>query len=202
MIGWMIIYILAMPVFSFGLPLYSFWHMDDFSWGNTRVVTGEKGRKVVISDEGKFDPATIPHKKWEEYQAELWDAQTQRDDRSEISGFSYGTKSYVPAGSEYNYPASRPMSQLDLPKYGSRMSLAPSDILGRGYQEMEMADLSGLPSDDAILAEIREILSTADLMTVTKKSIKMELERRFGLNLDPKRAYIGSATEAILSGQL
>ena len=52
MIGWMIIYILAIPIFSFGLPLYSFWHMDDFSWGNTRIVTGEKGRKIVISDEG------------------------------------------------------------------------------------------------------------------------------------------------------
>jgi len=194
MIGWMIIYILAMPVFSLGLPLYAFWHMDDFSWGNTRVVTGEKGRKVVITDEGKFDPASIPHKKWEEYQAELWDAQTQRDDRSEVSGYSYGTKSHAPAPSEYGFPASRPMSQVDLPRYGSRMSLAPSDVMARGYQEMEMSELAGLPSDDAILAEIREILKTADLMTVTKKSIKMELERRFGMNLDPRRAYIGSGT--------
>lgn len=191
MIGWMIIYILAMPVFSFGLPLYSFWHMDDFSWGNTRVVTGEKGRQVVISDEGKFDPSSIPHKKWEEYQAELWDAQTQRDDRSEASGYSYGTKSYHPPASEYGYPPSRPMSQLGLPLYGSRMSLAPSEIMARG-ENVEMTDMAGMPSDDAILAEIREILKTADLMTVTKKGIKLELESRFGVNLEPRRAYIGS----------
>lgn len=191
MIGWMIIYILAMPVFSFGLPLYSFWHMDDFSWGNTRVVTGEKGRQVVISDEGKFDPSSIPHKKWEEYQAELWDAQTQRDDKSEASGYSYGTKSYHPPASEYGYPPSRPMSQLGLPVYGSRMSLAPSEIMARG-ENLEMADMAGMPSDDAILAEIREILKTADLMTVTKKGIKLELERRFGVSLEPRRAYIGS----------
>ena len=59
-----------------------------------------------------------------------------------------------------------------------------------------------MPSDDAILAEIREILRTADLMSVTKKSIKAELERRFGVSMDSKRQYIGSATEAILSGQL
>ncbi|PWW78629.1 DEK C terminal, partial [Tuber magnatum] len=57
-----------------------------------------------------------------------------------------------------------------------------------------------LPNDDAILAEIREILRTADLMTVTKKSIKAELERKFGMGLDAKRAYINSATEAILGG--
>ncbi|KAI9829330.1 MAG: hypothetical protein M1819_006393 [Sarea resinae] len=202
MVAWMLIYILAMPVFAFGLPLYSFWHMDDFSWGNTRVVTGEKGGKVVISDEGKFDPASIPHKKWEEYQAELWDAQTQRDDRSEVSGYSYGTKGYHAPASDYGYPPSRPMSQMDLPRYGSRMSLAPSDVMSRGYKDVELSDLPAMPSDDAILMEIREILKTADLMTVTKKSIKMELERRFGMSLDARRAYIGSATEAILSGQL
>ncbi|KAK2747189.1 hypothetical protein FQN55_005184 [Onygenales sp. PD_40] len=202
MVGWMIIYILAMPVFSFGLPLYSFWHMDDFSWGNTRIVTGEKGRKVVISDEGKFDPSSIPKKKWEEYQAELWEAQTQRDDRSEVSGFSYGTRSYHPAASEYGFPASRPASQLELNRYaGSRMSLAASEMLGHG-PDMEMVDLSGLPSDDSLLAEIRDILRTADLMSVTKKSVKIELERRFNTNLDVKRQYINSATEAVLAGQL
>ncbi|MCJ1313918.1 hypothetical protein MMC25_007598 [Agyrium rufum] len=241
MVGWMIIYILAMPVFSLGLPLYAFWHMDDFSWGNTRVVTGEKGRKVVITDEGKFDPSTIPHKKWEEYQSELWDAQTQRDDRSEISGISYGTKSFHhmqpgAAGSEYGfYPPSAPMSQAGgLPRYNSHNSVSVADMLlppggvggGRqsslsGYNksphvsETEMTPYQdnpfsfspergsvAMPSDDAILDEIREILRTADLMSVTKKSIKIELERRFGVDLESRRAYIGSATEAILSGQL
>lgn len=191
MVGWMIVYLLALPVFSLALPLYSFWHMDDFTWGNTRIITGEKGRKVVISDEGKFDPASIPKKKWEEYQTELWEAQTSRDDRSEVSGISYGTKSYHPAQSEYGFPGSRPMSQLDLPRFGSRMSLAPSEMMSR-HADMEMENLSHLPSDDAILAEIREILRTADLMSVTKKSIKLELERRFGVNLDLKRPYINS----------
>ena len=207
MIGWMILYICAIPVFSFALPLYAFWHMDDFTWGNTRVVTGEKGRKVIITDEGKFDPASIPHKKWEDYQAELWDAQTQRDDRSEVSGYSYATKSFHHNGnSELNLPGSRPMSQMGqhygntpVPGYGSHMSLAQSEMGMRrmssqyfGNQEVELADLTGLPSDDAILTEIREILRTADLMTVTKKSIKLELESRFGVNLDAKRAYINS----------
>ncbi|KAI9798484.1 MAG: hypothetical protein M1833_004750 [Piccolia ochrophora] len=210
MIGWMIIYVIALPVFSFGLPLYAFWYMDDFTWGNTRVVMGEKGRKVVITDEGKFDPNSIPRKKWEDYQAELWDAQTQRDDQSEVSGYSYGTKSYMHAQSEYGFPPSRPMSQLAVAKHGSRMSLAPSEMMGtqrgsavlHGNQELEMANLAGLPSDDAILAEIREILKTADLMNVTKKSIKAELENRFGMDISPRRQYINSATEALLSGQL
>ncbi|KAI1493560.1 class V chitin synthase [Biscogniauxia mediterranea] len=220
MIGWMILYIIAVPVFSFGLPLYAFWHMDDFNWGNTRVVAGEKGKKVVISDEGKFDPASIPRKKWEEYQAELWDAQTSKEDtRSEISGFSYATKPGMNVGMSEYYTPSRPGSTVGMiPPYDvknpgnlSRMSFAPaenrlsqfggSQFLGHP-NEMEMTNLAGMPSDDALLAEIREILRTADLMTVTKKGIKQELERRFNVPLDAKRAYINSATEALLSGQL
>ncbi|KAF3007363.1 hypothetical protein G7054_g2396 [Neopestalotiopsis clavispora] len=220
MIGWMILYILAIPVFSFGLPLYAFWHMDDFNWGNTRVVAGERGKKVVVTDEGKFDPASIPRKKWEEYQAELWDAQTAHDDtRSEVSGYSYATKQGA-AVTEF-YAGSRNGSTHGLiPPYNmgaghmSRMSLAPSEMMGNRMsqyggsqffhnpQEMEMANLSGVPSDDALLAEIREILRTADLMTVTKKGIKQELERRFNVPLESRRAYINNATEALLSGQL
>ncbi|EAQ88283.1 hypothetical protein CHGG_04902 [Chaetomium globosum CBS 148.51] len=217
MIGWMILYVLAVPVFSFALPLYSFWHMDDFNWGNTRVVAGEKGQKIVISDEGKFDPASIPRKKWEEYQAELWEAQTQAgglhdDTRSEMSGYSYATRPNIPMSEYGGYTPSRPGSMTGypgMPTAPSRMSLAASEMLGnnnrqsqfggsqflghsQSQQELEMANLAGLPSDDALLAEIREILRTADLMTVTKKGVKLELEKRFGVPLDFRRAYINS----------
>ncbi|KAL2671150.1 hypothetical protein Neosp_013724 [[Neocosmospora] mangrovei] len=210
MVGWMIMYILAIPVFSFALPLYSFWHMDDFNWGNTRVIAGEKGKKIVVSDEGKFDPKSIPRKKWEEYQAELWETQTARDDvRSEVSGYSYATKAQGPFSEYGGYQPSRPGSTVGFaPQNMSRMSLAHSEMPGNrmsqfgGSQFFSPEEMVGMPSDDALLAEIRDILKTADLMTVTKKGIKQELERRFNVPLDAKRAYINSATEALLSGQL
>lgn len=67
-VGWMIIYILAFPVYSFILPIYSFWNQDNFSWGNTRVVIGEKGNKVVVAeDDGGFDPRSIPLQRWDDY---------------------------------------------------------------------------------------------------------------------------------------
>ncbi|CAO1621032.1 unnamed protein product [Sympodiomycopsis kandeliae] len=78
MIGWMVVYIIGIPIWSFFLPLYSFWHMDDFSWGNTRVVTGEQGQKVVVHDEGKFDPAEIPLQTWQDYENELWERNSAR----------------------------------------------------------------------------------------------------------------------------
>jgi len=53
------------PVYSFFLPIYSFWCMDDFSWGNTRVVVGEgANKKVMIDDDEKFDDSMIPMKRF------------------------------------------------------------------------------------------------------------------------------------------
>ncbi|KAJ2353823.1 hypothetical protein H4S02_013248, partial [Coemansia sp. RSA 2611] len=70
-IGWMLIYLLAYPLWSFVLPIYSFWHMDDFSWGNTRVVVDDGKRKIIVSDDKPFDPASIPQRRWLEYEKEL-----------------------------------------------------------------------------------------------------------------------------------
>jgi chitin synthase len=69
-VGWMIIYIIAFPIYSFVLPIYSFWKQDDFSWGNTRIVIGEKGNKQILTmdDEG-FDPRSIPLQRWDDYAA-------------------------------------------------------------------------------------------------------------------------------------
>jgi chitin synthase len=67
-IGWMIIYIIAFPVYAFILPIYSFWNQDNFTWGNTRIVIGESGKKqvVAVDDEG-FDPRSIPLQRWDDY---------------------------------------------------------------------------------------------------------------------------------------
>ncbi|KAJ2442503.1 hypothetical protein GGF42_006930, partial [Coemansia sp. RSA 2424] len=70
-IGWMLIYLLAYPLWSFVLPIYSFWHMDDFSWGNTRVVVDDGKRKIIVADDKPFDPASIPQRRWMEYEREL-----------------------------------------------------------------------------------------------------------------------------------
>ncbi|KAF1992533.1 glycosyltransferase family 2 protein [Aulographum hederae CBS 113979] len=74
-IGWMIIYIIAFPIYSFVLPIYSFWKQDDFSWGFTRRVVNESGGlKTTVTDfhgsePVKFDPRTIPLQRWDDYAA-------------------------------------------------------------------------------------------------------------------------------------
>ncbi|WFD26289.1 chitin synthase [Malassezia nana] len=73
-LGWMVIYLVAYPLYSFLIPIYSFWHMDDFSWGNTRIVVGEKGNKKVVAgtDDEPYDDSMIPRKSVTEYQQELY----------------------------------------------------------------------------------------------------------------------------------
>jgi chitin synthase len=84
LVGWMVVYLISCvvsryvafnrmtdtvgiryPVYSFFLPIYSFWCMDDFSWGTTRVVIGDGGsKKVVMNDNERFHESMIPLKKF------------------------------------------------------------------------------------------------------------------------------------------
>lgn len=39
--------------------------MDDFGWGNTRLVIGEgNSKKVIMNEDEKFDESMIPLKKF------------------------------------------------------------------------------------------------------------------------------------------
>ncbi|THG97676.1 hypothetical protein EW026_g4373 [Hermanssonia centrifuga] len=83
LVGWMVVYILSYPVYSFFLPMYSFWCMDDFSWGNTRLVIGEgNSKKVIMNDDEKFDDSMIPMKKFSEYEAEAWETGSRQSDET------------------------------------------------------------------------------------------------------------------------
>ncbi|PWN43013.1 hypothetical protein IE81DRAFT_346989 [Ceraceosorus guamensis] len=99
-IGWLIIYIMAYPVWSFFLPIYSFWHMDDFSWGNTRIVVGEKGNRKIIAgtDDEPFEDSMIPLKRFSEYQRDVLNEPT--DAASMRSGFT-GKSGAGPFGNNY-----------------------------------------------------------------------------------------------------
>ncbi|ORX79681.1 hypothetical protein BCR32DRAFT_328022 [Anaeromyces robustus] len=70
---WMFIYLLALPIWNLVLPLYAFWHFDDFTWGETRKVNTD-GTSVDSlegkDDKNKFDVSSIPLKRWEEYEIE------------------------------------------------------------------------------------------------------------------------------------
>ncbi|ORX90887.1 hypothetical protein K493DRAFT_409623 [Basidiobolus meristosporus CBS 931.73] len=267
-VGWMIIYLLAMPLFGFAIPIYSFWHFDDFSWGNTRVIVGEKGEKKMISNEEPFDPESIPMKKWSDFEQEVWEAgssvsrvsgsrptsrsrsqtpfdgsqfsETRYRSQSPYAGSNYSGSQhpYVnvhdPAYSSQGRSLSRPSYRASpMPSFnhlpstrtgysGSRASMGysperaptPSSFADYPPQMMPNRSASALgdyhsemsyshfPTDDEIIAEIRRILSTADLMTVTKKQVREELSHAFGVDMNSHREFINNAIELVLQGQL
>jgi len=80
-IGWMLIYLLSLPIWNLVLPAYAFWHMDDFSWGETRKIEGGDGDKGHGDKEGEFDSSHIVMKRWVEFERERrWKTGTQSRD--------------------------------------------------------------------------------------------------------------------------
>ncbi|KAM7222245.1 glycosyltransferase [Rhypophila decipiens] len=67
-VGWMLIYLVSLPIWNFVLPTYAFWKFDDFSWGETRKTAGEKTKKAGIEYEGEFDSSKITMKRWAEFE--------------------------------------------------------------------------------------------------------------------------------------
>jgi chitin synthase len=68
---WMLIYIAALPIWNFVLPLYALWHLDDLSWGDTRRVEGETATRQKIYSEDKtavFDGTCVPLRHWADWE--------------------------------------------------------------------------------------------------------------------------------------
>lgn len=60
---WLFIYILALPIWNFFLPVYAFWRFDDFSWGDTRKIDENTGKDEL----GLFNSENVKMKHLEEY---------------------------------------------------------------------------------------------------------------------------------------
>ncbi|TFY66514.1 hypothetical protein EVG20_g4565 [Dentipellis fragilis] len=65
---WMLIYLIALPIWNFVLPVYAFWHFDDFSWGETRKVEGEAKGEGHGEGKGAFSGVNIPLRRWEDWE--------------------------------------------------------------------------------------------------------------------------------------
>ncbi|KAJ2358164.1 hypothetical protein H4S02_012410 [Coemansia sp. RSA 2611] len=66
-IYWMVIYILAIPVWNFVMPVYAFWRFDDFSWGKTRGVGPEDSSANFITDDERQALEPIPLMRWKDW---------------------------------------------------------------------------------------------------------------------------------------
>lgn len=58
------------------------------------------------------------------------------------------------------------------------------------------------PTDDQLLVEIKRILATADLMSITKKQIRDELSKRFNVELKSRKDSINRMVDGVLQERL
>ena len=94
-IGWMLVYLLSLPIWNGILPAYAFWHFDDFSWGQTRKVQGEGGADTG-DKEGEFDSTHIVMKRWAEFERDRrWKSGTQSRESRESRDSAYTEKKCV-----------------------------------------------------------------------------------------------------------
>jgi len=213
MIGWMMFYIIAIPAFSFFLPLYSFWRMDDFSWGQTRVVLGESGKKIIVHDEGKFDPRSIPLKSWNDYENELWDKESNHSIGSWVppakvknEGYAesrtaslYGRETYYEPRSFSPAPSQR--GAYPPPGYQSGRNTPQSPLYPMAETTPLQPSASRPVSDVDLERAVQDVLRSADLNSITKREIRRQLETYFGMDLTSRKAVINASIDRILLDQ-
>ncbi|EIW76465.1 glycosyltransferase family 2 protein [Coniophora puteana RWD-64-598 SS2] len=136
LVGWLVVYLLSYPVYAFFLPVYSFWCMDDFSWGNTRVVIGDGGnKKVIMAEDERFDESMIPLKKFSEYEAEAWEHGSHHSD---------GT-GYPHTMSQPQFPRSRPESPSSYNQHGGDY-YRDTNLTANNASNPNIARSKGVPS--------------------------------------------------------
>ncbi|KAI6136128.1 glycosyltransferase family 2 protein [Pisolithus sp. B1] len=134
-VGWMLVYLVSLPIWNGLLPAYAFWHFDDFSWGQTRQVSGDKGG-THADKEGEFDSSHIVMKRWAEFERERrWRNGTQSRDSA---GLDKSNRYSVASNSDTMYPTSN--GGLD----SSTTESAPS-LPHTGRQRHDSNGLLGIP---------------------------------------------------------
>ncbi|KAI0321088.1 glycosyltransferase family 2 protein [Amylostereum chailletii] len=104
---WMMIYLMALPIWNFVLPVYAFWHFDDFSWGETRKVEGEGKDTGHGEGKGVSSAASVPLRRWEDWErSRLRKIKREERRRKEFArahpqGFATGDE-YLTVRSEVN----------------------------------------------------------------------------------------------------
>lgn len=58
------------------------------------------------------------------------------------------------------------------------------------------------PTNEEVLSQVKRILATSDLTRVTKKQVREELQRVFGVSMATRKDYINSCIEGVLQGRL
>ncbi len=147
----------------------------------------------MLEEEEQFDPDSIPLMTWAQYEANNPESLYSRSE-SKGNTLGYSDGKY---GESYGY-SSLTRSTLTTGYTYSEYGSTSEHSVGLHHRHAN----SRMPSDEEILEEIRHILSTTDLMKVTKKSVRDRLSALYGVDMIIKKEYIHTCIDMILKGNL
>lgn len=67
---WMLIYLLALPIWNLVLPSYAYWKFDDFSWGKTRAIA-ENNLDPKSKEIDEMITPQLRLRRWEDFEKNL-----------------------------------------------------------------------------------------------------------------------------------
>lgn len=100
----------------------------------------------------------------------------------------YGRETYYDPGARIHGGSPVPSKQM-YSNYGS----------GRNTPMAPYTDYQALPNDAELEQELRAVLRTADLNSVTKKDLRRHLEEKFNVDLSEKKSAINAIVDRLLS---
>lgn len=133
--AWMLVYLVFLPVWNFALPVYSFWHFDDFSWGETRKIEGEGKDKGHGDSSGVFAAASVPLRRWQDWERSRLKRQAREERRRRDLEKQFGAGFYN--------------DQTDPRELGQNGLQRPPHYNGLGVDNSDnFSDMSGTNEDE------------------------------------------------------
>ncbi|KAJ7820205.1 glycosyltransferase family 2 protein [Mycena leptocephala] len=186
-VGWMLVYLLSLPIWNGILPAYAFWHFDDFSWGQTRKVDGDK--TDTGDKEGEFDSTHIVMKRWAEFERERrWKNGTQSRDSDEYYNRKQDSNRYSIASNSDQFHvtsggAGPDSSTIESGSYNAAPAPAPRP-------RHDSAALLMLPTPLAVSRHTTASASTNAMSSTTSVGFGRSSEEGFGFDANTSAQYL------------
>ncbi|KAI8905966.1 chitin synthase-domain-containing protein [Gorgonomyces haynaldii] len=181
-IGWMVVYILAMPIFGFYMPLYSFWHMDDFRWGSTSHLAEDQESQVEHHPAGP-----IAYEIWDKLDVLQPALRSQPSNHLSFPDPDDSNHLSFPDPRDSNHLSFTDPRDNTGPKSESVTS-GKSPAMRASLKESPLSTAS-MASEQEIRAELRALLCTLDLTRTTPMDVYHRLAKRYGSDLDKDKVH-------------